>query len=74
MKLSKAVLTGMAGLMSLALAACGGGSNGGSGGGGSQTVFKLAFNQTEDHPQYAAGVALGEKLEEATDGRYSVKV
>ncbi|MCB0884022.1 MAG: TRAP transporter substrate-binding protein [Propionibacteriaceae bacterium] len=74
MKLSKAVLTGMAGLMSLALAACGGGSNGGSGGGGSQTVFKLAFNQTEEHPQYKAAVSFGEKLEEATDGRYSVRV
>ena len=74
MKLSKAVLTGMAGLMSLALVACGGGSNGGSGGGGSQTVFKLAFNQTEEHPQYKAAVSFGEKLEEATDGRYSVRV
>ncbi|WP_341730068.1 TRAP transporter substrate-binding protein [Brooklawnia sp.] len=77
MKLSKVILTGAVGLMSLSLAACGGGSSSGSssaGGGGSQTVFKLAFNQTEDHPQYAAGVALGEKLEEATDGRYSVKV
>ena len=75
MKLSKVILTGTVGLMSLSLAACGGGSgDGSSAGGGSQTVFKLAFNQTEDHPQYAAGVALGEKLEEATDGRYSVKV
>jgi tripartite ATP-independent transporter DctP family solute receptor len=74
-KLSKVILTGTVGLMSLSLAACGGGSgDGSSAGGGSQTVFKLAFNQTEDHPQYAAGVALGEKLEEATDGRYSVKV
>lgn len=72
MKLSRIVLTGVAGIMSLSLAACGGGAN--SDGGGSKTVFKLAFNQTEKHPQYLAGVALGEKLEEATDGRYSVRV
>ncbi|WIY82550.1 TRAP transporter substrate-binding protein [Propionimicrobium sp. PCR01-08-3] len=73
MKLSKVILTGAVGLMSLSLAACGGGDGDGGGNAG-QTVFKLAFNQTEEHPQYAAGVALGEKLEEATDGRYSVKV
>lgn len=79
MKLSKVILTGAVGLVSLSLAACGGGSSGdssdGSGKGSSgQTVFKLAFNQTADHPQYEAGVALGKKLEEVTDGRYSVKV
>ncbi|WIY84029.1 TRAP transporter substrate-binding protein [Propionimicrobium sp. PCR01-08-3] len=71
MKLSKVLLSGVVGTISLGLAACGGG---GSEGGGSQTMFKLAFNQTEEHPQYQAGVALGEKLEEATDGRYSIKV
>ncbi|MCB0883314.1 MAG: TRAP transporter substrate-binding protein [Propionibacteriaceae bacterium] len=43
-------------------------------GGGTKTVFKLAFNQTEDHPQYVARVELGKKLEEATDGRYSIRV
>ncbi|WIY82549.1 TRAP transporter substrate-binding protein [Propionimicrobium sp. PCR01-08-3] len=73
MKLSKVLLTGTVGLLSLGLAACGGGSGEG-GGGGSQTVFKLAFNQTEEHPQYKAAVSLSEKLEEATDGRYSIKV
>lgn len=58
-----------------ALAACGGG-------GGSEEslrtdetiVFKLAFNQTEQHPQYLAGVEFGKLLEEATDGRYAVDV
>ncbi|WP_341730067.1 TRAP transporter substrate-binding protein [Brooklawnia sp.] len=75
MKLSKLVLTGAIGLVSLSLAACGGGSSSdSSGGGGSKTVFKLAFNQTEEHPQYKAAVDFGKKLEEATDGRYSVKV
>ena len=78
MKLSKVFITGAAGLVALSLAACGGGSSSGdaSGDAGSadQKVFKLAFNQTEQHPQYAAGVELGKKLEEATDGRYSVQV
>ena len=75
MKLSQLVLTGAIGLVSLSLAACGGGSSSdSSGGGGSKTVFKLAFNQTEEHPQYKAAVDFGKKLEEATDGRYSVKV
>ncbi len=78
MKLSKLVLTGAIGLVSLSLAACGGGSSSGGssegGGGGGKTVFKLAFNQTADHPQYKAAVEFGKKLEEATDGRYSVKV
>ncbi len=40
----------------------------------SRLVFKLAFNQTTEHPQYAAGEAFGKMLEEATDGRYSIKV
>ena len=80
MKLSKMIMTGMVGMVSLALAACGGGASTGDGsasaggGGGEQVVFKLAFNQTEEHPQYAAGVKFGELLEEATDGRYSVQV
>ena len=77
MKISKIATAGAVGLLSLSLAACGGGSSSGSGssaGGGATTTFKLAFNQTEEHPQYAAGVELGEKLSEATDGRYTVKV
>ena len=80
MKLSKVILTGVVGMVSLALAACGGGASSGDGsaanggGGGQQTVFKMAFNQTEQHPQYLAGVEFGKRLEEATDGRYSIQV
>lgn len=76
MKLSRLVTTGAVGLLSLSLAACGGGSTAGSGesaGGGSKTTFKLAFNQTEQHPQFKAAVEFGKKLEEATDGRYTIK-
>ena len=75
--LSRAVSVVSTGLLSLALVACGGGSSAGSGesaGGGATTTLKLAFNQTDQHPQYAAGVKLGELLSEATDGRYDVKV
>ena len=80
MKLSKVILTGVVGMVSLALAACGGGASSGEGsaanggGGGQQTVFKMAFNQTEQHPQYLAAVEFGKRLEEATDGRYSIQV
>ncbi|MDR0379344.1 MAG: TRAP transporter substrate-binding protein [Candidatus Accumulibacter sp.] len=38
------------------------------------TEFKLAFNQTEAHPQYKAGVEFGKRLLEATGGCYSIKV
>lgn len=76
MKMSKLLLTGAIGLVTLGLAACGGGSSSGgsSAGSGETKVFKLAFNQTDQHPQYAAGVELGKRLEEVTEGRYSVKV
>ncbi len=71
-KLAAAIVAGIA---ALALSACGGGTAPGEGGGSTQTkVFRLAFNQTEQHPQYIAGVNLGKKLEEATDGRYSIEV
>lgn len=78
---------GMAGLAiacvaAMALAACGGDDNddpeGGStaegGGGQGETVWRLAFNQTESHPQYVAAAKLGEDLYEATDGRLSIEV
>ena len=37
-------------------------------------TFKLAFNQTEAHPQYKAAVAFGEQLKTATGGCYDIKV
>ena len=64
--------------VTLGLAACGSGDSGGGGGdAGScdpETTWRLAFNQTEEHPQYQAGVQLGEDLCEATDGRYGIEV
>ena len=58
----------VAGVTALALSACGGAPAGGGAGGGApeKTVFRLAFNQTEQHPQYIAAKNLGDKLAEAT--------
>lgn len=39
-----------------------------------ENLFKVAFNQTNEHPQYKAATELGEKLYEATDGRYALEV
>lgn len=86
MKRSKAIL-GLALATALVLAACQGG--GGSNNGGSanpsvspsasasavaKTTFKLAFNQTERHPEFIAAENFGKKLMEQTDGRYSIEV
>lgn len=63
----------VAGVTTLALAACGGGAAAPAGGGGAKTTFRLAFNQTEEHPQFKAAEELGKRLEKATDGRYSIE-
>lgn len=68
------------GLTSALLTACGGGgTDTGSGDGdtaasGETTTLRVAFNQTENHPQYIALTAMGERLEEATDGAYKIEV
>lgn len=38
------------------------------------TEIRVAFNQNEQHPQYLAMKELGEKFEEATDGRYKMTI
>lgn len=55
--------------LGLALSACSGGS-GGEAGSGDQTVFRVAFNQSIDHPQAQALQQVSDALEEATDGAY----
>lgn len=78
----KRVLAGVAATLTitLGLAACGsgggieGGESGGGGGGSAETVFRLAFNQTEEHPQFKAAQKMGEDLSAATDGRYGIEV
>jgi tripartite ATP-independent transporter DctP family solute receptor len=37
-------------------------------------IIRVAFNQNENHPQYKAMKELGEKLEEATNGRYKMTI
>lgn len=37
-------------------------------------IIRVAFNQNEEHPQYKAMKELGEKFEEATDGRYKMVI
>jgi tripartite ATP-independent transporter DctP family solute receptor len=89
MKRSKLFMTmATATVAAMTLAACGGGGGGdaedgetaAAGGGGAvdvsdaETMFKLAFNQTDQHPQYIAATQLGEDLYEATDGRYAIEV
>lgn len=64
-------LTG-AGLAATGLAACGGSGSGD--GGGAATTLRLAFNQTENHPQYIAFTAMGERLAERTDGALGIEV
>lgn len=74
MKKTRLLTVSVAGLLTIGLAACGGGSGEGDGGSTEQTVLKLAVSQPEEHPQYQAGLELAERLEEATDGRYTVQV
>ena len=72
----KAIISAALCTVVLGTAACSGGTGGGtaSAGGAKTITFRLAFNQTEAHPQYAAGVLFGQLLSEATEGRYDVKV
>lgn len=66
-------IVAMAGVSALALslAAC---SSDSSEGGTDTKVFKVAFNQTESHPQYKALEALGDRISERTDGRYDLEI
>ncbi|MDG6895716.1 TRAP transporter substrate-binding protein [Volucribacter amazonae] len=38
------------------------------------TEIKVAFNQSDKHPQYQALTALSEKLEQQTEGRYKLNI
>ncbi len=58
--------------LALSLTACGGTSE--TADGQEVTEIRVAFNQNEQHPQYLAMKELGEKFEEATDGRYKMTI
>ena len=61
MKNKSLVITGILGLVFLAA-------------GNAQTTFKLAFNQSEHHPQYKALKSFSEKLEKQTNGEYVIDI
>lgn len=70
----------LAGVMTLALAACGGDKPTPTPGSDATppaaetTVLKLAFNQSENHPQYKALSEMSDKLFEQTEGRYKIEI
>ncbi|WP_298455436.1 TRAP transporter substrate-binding protein [uncultured Cellulomonas sp.] len=70
--------TALVGVTALTLSACGGGDADTDAGGtttsGEGATLRLALNQTEEHPSFIALDNFGERLEEATDGRYSIDV
>ena len=39
-----------------------------------ETVYRVAFNQPESHPQYVALTHLGERMKEATGGACALEV
>jgi len=78
-----AALAAVAGAALLAVSACSAGTGtpgtvGENGGGGAastaDTVFRVAFNQPENHPQFIALEAMGERLRERTGGAYDLDV
>ncbi|TQM09035.1 TRAP transporter substrate-binding protein [Pseudonocardia kunmingensis] len=77
-----AALAAVAGAALLAVSACSAGTGvpgavGEDGGGAAtaaDTVFRVAFNQPENHPQFIALEAMGERLRERTGGAYDIEV
>lgn len=41
---------------------------------GEAQIIRVAFNQSEEHPEYIAMTEFGEKFSEATDGRYQIQI
>lgn len=46
----------------------------GASGGEAATVFKVAFNQQPNHPQFRALDAMGDRIKERTDGAYDLEI
>ncbi|MPV37554.1 DctP family TRAP transporter solute-binding subunit [Georgenia subflava] len=75
-------MVALAGATALTLAACGGGGDatddgtagGGETGAADGTTMRLSLNQTEEHPSFIALDNFGERLSEATDGRWDIEV
>lgn len=63
----------------LGMTACGGSASTGTAAGGSTAsgkaaTWRMAFVQTEDHPQYQVMLEFSEKFREATGGRYDIQL
>lgn len=56
----------------LCLAGCG--ASGGSNSGTKTQIWRMAFVQTEDHPQYRVMEEFSAKFKEATEGRYEIQL
>lgn len=67
--IKKALMLGLA-----AAAAVGAGGCGLAGESSDTTIIRVAFNQSEEHPEYKAMAEFGEKFYEATGGRYQVQI
>lgn len=81
MKLTKKIVSGALTITALlSLTACSSGGTSAPAGGDSAskdagtTVWRMAFVQTEDHPQYRVMEEFSEKFKEATDGRYEIQL
>ena len=67
--IKKGLLFGAAATAAAALGGCGfTGAESGT------TIIRVAFNQSEEHPEYKAMTEFGEKFYQATDGRYQVQI
>ncbi|MCL3859777.1 TRAP transporter substrate-binding protein [Actinotalea sp. K2] len=79
---TRVAATALTGVVALALTACGADGSAGNdtagGDGNGQTsagsTMRLALNQTEEHPSYVALANFGERLSEATEGRWQIDV
>ncbi|SMH50584.1 tripartite ATP-independent transporter solute receptor, DctP family [Rathayibacter oskolensis] len=64
----------MTAIAALGLTACSGSGGDAESSGTESRTLRLALNQTEEHPSYIALEAFGERLDEATEGRWSIQV
>lgn len=70
----KTVWIAAAGAVILSLTGCGGKASESSDSVQDTQIIRVAFNQSEEHPEYLAMKEFGEKFEEETDGRYKVEI
>lgn len=68
----------LAGTMMLSLVGCASGTKSGENDKGNKpagtTTLKLAFNQSENHPQYKALAEMSDALNKATNGAYKIEI